>query len=152
MLISVQKWLLDVQVSINHSNGTTPLVLTVVCPRARRVKCDEAKPQCRRCSRAGRLCAGYQQLTTFPRTTDPLTFRISRSARHEHLARQGLKLLCSGLPSLRTTSPDVFEHKLLQLGCAFSSVNACAYTLGITHELRSGANPDPELEVFRAYS
>jgi hypothetical protein len=37
--------------------------------RIRRVKCDETKPECERCTSTGRKCDGY--LTHAPKKTDP---------------------------------------------------------------------------------
>lgn len=118
--------------------------------RARHVKCDEAKPRCTRCSRSNRLCAGYQQRRITPTITMPSRSCISPSVRHELLARTGIGLLFSGLPSLPQTALESFDHELLQLGSTIPLVNACAYTLGIAHELRQRASYDAELEVFAA--
>jgi hypothetical protein len=42
--------------------------------RARRVKCDEARPSCRKCLASGRLCAGYVDLT--PPSTRPAQYAL----------------------------------------------------------------------------
>lgn len=45
-----------------------------LAPRIRKVKCDEAKPECTRCQRSGRKCDGYNQTIGRPRTVQPFKF------------------------------------------------------------------------------
>ncbi|KAE9368247.1 hypothetical protein N431DRAFT_414539 [Stipitochalara longipes BDJ] len=55
--------------------------------KARRVKCDETKPNCLRCSNFGRKCAGYaSKEDTPPKETIPTTKRrlLSKAAAAEH--------------------------------------------------------------------
>ena len=53
-----QDGLSDVQVSFEKSQRSFKFVSNAY-HRIRRVKCDEAKPSCRRCSTTGRKCDGY---------------------------------------------------------------------------------------------
>lgn len=50
-----------------------------VC-RAMKVKCDELRPKCARCTRAGRVCTGYRAENEFFRQT----YKTSRKARVRH--------------------------------------------------------------------
>lgn len=52
--------------------------LTYTAPRVRRVKCDEAKPSCQRCSTTGRKCDGYSSDITIssPKNSTDLIQRV----------------------------------------------------------------------------
>lgn len=54
-----------------------------ICIRIRRVKCDEAKPLCDRCTSTGRTCDGYTLPTVSPHQhtrTENLTVALSTNA------------------------------------------------------------------------
>jgi hypothetical protein len=61
-------FLLDSQLT-NHSRS----------PRARKVKCDESKPECRRCTSTGRTCDGYRSRTSSPPSVAALDRSLSAS-------------------------------------------------------------------------
>jgi Zn(2)-Cys(6) binuclear cluster domain-containing protein len=67
--------------------------------RRRRVKCDEAKPECRRCEKLGVPCEGYDRPPTrlrFRNENQKLAARAARSPKHERSA---------SLNSTSTSSP-----------------------------------------------
>lgn len=76
--------------------------------KERRVKCDELKPACLRCTRAGQLCKGYRPLLREPRPPkpDPVIRRLL--PRQTPSQSAGLAIMVGrALPSLRLHGPDV---------------------------------------------
>ena len=118
--------------------------------RARRIKCDEKKPECDRCSRSRprRFCEGYAERSLSQKANPSAPHEISPSPRHQQLAKKGLHSLTFGLPAPSDDLFHAFETKLLELTATVSAVNACAYTLGIVHELRQEIAFDAELAVL----
>ena len=137
-------------------------LLTVA--RARKIKCDESKPQCARCQRANVTCEGYPQRaysddrnTPYPgqselelpkpraeavrtKETRPAYAMLDgfrTSAVQDRLARIGCSVLRSGLHDQFEANRAVFEYLLPQLSHALPSVNAAAAALGAVYEMQT---------------
>ncbi|KAI1759351.1 hypothetical protein GGR53DRAFT_527474 [Hypoxylon sp. FL1150] len=79
----------------------------------RRVKCDETKPACTRCTSTGRKCDGYDGQAPPRRKKPPQTDLINNSmtqtdpylAKGHELARYSFAAACRGNPGLRVLRP-----------------------------------------------
>lgn len=83
--------------------------------KERRVKCDELKPACLRCTRAGQLCKGYRFLLREPRPPkpDPVIRRLL--PRRTPSQSGGLAITVGrALPSLRLHGPDVLYFEFFR--------------------------------------
>lgn len=132
------------------------------CFRARRVKCDELKPESLRCARSARVCEGYldkerQDATwsvpviensssgmffdiralTEPKPTRALRTECTGSERQRSSAQRGIELLM--FDSFRSFgAPGVVLDTLLpQLCHSIPSLHAAAIALGAVHEMQT---------------
>ena len=111
--------------------------------RARRVKCDEQKPLCRRCFRAGRLCGGYTHATKSAwssalRPALKIGVPVDNHAeRLSYLAAHVLSLDNSGHP---LQGDGVWGRIFLQLSSQVECVKAAAVAFGAAYE-SSQINP-----------
>ena len=118
--------------------GLRPAILAPIpltrC-RARRVKCDEQKPLCRRCVQAGRLCGGYNHESKSSSALQPaLKFGVtadSQTERLSHLAAHVLSLDNNGRP---LHEDDVWGRTFLQLSNQIECVKAAAAAFGAAYE------------------
>lgn len=76
--------------------------------KERRVKCDEVKPTCRRCARAGQTCKGYMPLLSEPRPPKPEPVIRRLLPRQAPSQSSGLAITVGrALPSIRLEGCDV---------------------------------------------
>lgn len=76
--------------------------------KERRVKCDEVKPACLRCTRAGQTCKGYMPLLSEPRPRKPEPVIRSLLPRQAPSQSSGLAITVGrALPSIRLYGSDV---------------------------------------------
>jgi hypothetical protein len=132
------------------------------CFRARRVKCDESKPDCLRCTRSARVCEGYlnkeRQDATWslpviensssgmffdiraliePQPARALRTGCTGSERQRSSAQRGIDLLM--FDSFRSfgASGVVLDTLLPQLCHSIPSLHAAAIALGAVHEMQA---------------
>ncbi|KAL2023058.1 hypothetical protein VTK56DRAFT_3968 [Thermocarpiscus australiensis] len=106
----------------------------VTC-KARRVKCDEQKPLCRRCVQAGRLCGGYNHESKSSAALQPaLKMGVtadSHTERLSYLAAHVLSLDNNGRP---LQEDGVWGRIFLQLSNQVECVKAAAAAFGAAYE------------------
>lgn len=129
--------------------------------RARHVKCDEAKPHCSRCVKAGRKCEGYVSSPPKRRSPDRLTFinyaapnsrsvsPYPQSDSSEVRALQYFKT-CTAPQLAGSFSPDLWLTHMLRLAHHQSSVHHALVALGTAHE--EFANPLSNRSEFSDYA
>ncbi|KAK0383011.1 hypothetical protein NLU13_8927 [Sarocladium strictum] len=126
--------------------------------KARRVKCDEQRPLCQRCLKAGRLCDGYGQTqrraaSSSSASASPSTSLVrpalksgvqadTSTERLSYLAAQVLSLDSEGLP---LTSDGVWGRVFLQLSHQVECVKAAAAAFGAAYEARHGGDNNVQL-------
>lgn len=76
--------------------------------KERRVKCDERKPTCLRCTRAGQMCKGYRSLLSEPGPRRPEPVIRKLLPRQNPSQSSGLSITVGrALPSIRLSGSDV---------------------------------------------
>ncbi|KAL2282839.1 hypothetical protein FJTKL_10234 [Diaporthe vaccinii] len=99
----------SLQPSRTRKRACTSKVRTgcITC-KERRVKCDEVKPTCLRCTRAGQMCKGYMPLLSKPRPRKPEPV-IRRLLPRQTVSQSGGLAITAGraLPSIRLHGSDV---------------------------------------------
>ncbi|KAJ5832851.1 hypothetical protein N7474_001162 [Penicillium riverlandense] len=130
---------------ITCKSAATEVVITVVCTdvdRARRVKCDEGKPTCTRCTDTGRKCEGYAvpassaallpiEVAPRPEVASPVEPRALDFFFHKtapHLAG--------------FFEASFFQGSVLQLSLAEPAIRQAIAAIASLHELEA---PDPSL-------
>ncbi|KAL4941970.1 hypothetical protein BDV06DRAFT_171074 [Aspergillus oleicola] len=101
--------------------------------RARRVKCDEQKPLCRRCAQAGRLCGGYSRESKSSDLQPALKIGITADSHTErlcYLAAHVLSLDDNGQP----LQEDGWGCAFFQLSSQIECVKAAAAAFGAAYE------------------
>lgn len=99
----------SLQPSKSRKRACTTKVRTgcITC-KERRVKCDEVKPICLRCTRAGQSCKGYGPLLSEPRPRNPEPVIRRLLPRQDPSQSRGLAITVGrALPSLRLNGSDV---------------------------------------------
>ncbi|KAH6853207.1 hypothetical protein B0I37DRAFT_333062 [Chaetomium sp. MPI-CAGE-AT-0009] len=106
----------------------------VTC-KARRVKCDEQKPLCRRCVQAGRLCGGYNHETRSSAPLQPALKMGVMADRHterlSYLAAHVLSLDNNGRP---LQEEGAWGRVFLQLSNQVGCVKAATAAFGAAYE------------------
>lgn len=131
------------QVSCQYQVASTMQAKAKASGRIRRVKCDEAKPSCRRCTSTGRKCDGYAPLvactTTAPTISTP-TLQISLTIdlhcqplekRTFQFFRQRTAPCVSGY-----FTDSVWEQLILQISHTEPVVRNAVTAVGALHEER----------------
>ncbi|KAL4940223.1 hypothetical protein BDV06DRAFT_23920 [Aspergillus oleicola] len=122
--------------------------------KIRRVKCDEAKPECRRCVSTGRKCDGYVQpsegtpgtLLLYSLSPSPTSISVQES--------RGLEFF------FHTTSHqfagllerDFWRRSVLQLSLSEHSIRQALAALGALHECESLQRPLDTVIAERLYN
>lgn len=99
----------SLQPSRTRKRACTSKVRTgcITC-KERRVKCDEVKPTCLRCTRAGQMCKGYMPLLSKPRPRKPEPVIRRLLPRQTASQSAGLAITVGrALPSIRLHGSDV---------------------------------------------
>ncbi|KAF4996446.1 hypothetical protein FGRMN_4503 [Fusarium graminum] len=104
----------------------------------RRVKCDEARPNCLRCSRTGRTCDGYPSLPTPLSSSPPLTSSPAStiSANTSPEARSLQFFVEKTLTNFQTFFPDgLWSARVLQIAQTEQCIQDAVLALSKYHEL-----------------
>ncbi|KAL2822660.1 hypothetical protein BJX63DRAFT_127377 [Aspergillus granulosus] len=102
--------------------------------KARRVKCDEQKPLCRRCIQAGRLCGGYIPESKLSSALLPaLKIGVTADSHTERLCYLAAHVLSLDDNS-RPLQDDSWGRILLQLSNQIECVKAAAAAFGAAYE------------------
>ena len=127
--------------------------------KARRVKCDEAKPACLRCTRSHRVCDGYPIRVRFyesgsakllPRATEETTpaikahhppcelpIGLQRNSQQDRFARLGCEVIaCDALLHFGSQGRNILQVLIPQFSHAIPSVNAAAAALGAVYAVQ----------------
>lgn len=115
----------DVQVSSHFP--VAPHILTIVQPRVRRLKCDETRPACLRCTSTGRSCDGYSALAIADLPFDIPGTEQERHSYHYFRLQTATAILGSQDASYWTTS-------LLQLSYSQPAVKHALVAMASIHE------------------
>ncbi|KAF5677345.1 hypothetical protein FHETE_1858 [Fusarium heterosporum] len=103
----------------------------------RRVKCDEARPNCLRCSRTGRICDGYSAVPSTPsssRSTSSPASAISTFTSPE--ARSLQFFVEKTLANFQTFFPDdLWNTRVLQIAQTEQCIQDAVLALSKYHEL-----------------
>ncbi|KAI5370229.1 Putative zn(2)-C6 fungal-type DNA-binding domain, fungal transcription factor [Septoria linicola] len=126
-----------------HQRRYAPKTRTgcITC-KIRRVKCDEDKPHCKRCTTTGRKCDGYAQLgdsPTRPRSPEPLTVALVNDVSSDALERRTFDFFrARTAPCVSGYFADaVWDRLVLQLSHQEPAVRHAINALGALHEERS---------------
>ncbi|KXT02564.1 hypothetical protein AC578_10649 [Pseudocercospora eumusae] len=126
------------------SEYTQANVVLAFAQQIRRVKCDEEKPFCKRCTTTGRKCDGYAQIGESPpaRSTyspEPLSVALVNDVSSDALERRTFDFFrartvpaCSGY-----FHDSVWDRLVLQLSHSEPAVRHAVNALGAIHEERS---------------
>jgi hypothetical protein len=144
--------------------------LTVKCSRKRRVKCDEAKPACRRCTDSGVECSGYfstavltaqsqssktGKLPLIPRVAERLavTFPPSQLAGASDKDKRSFEFFRSetGPAMSGYFDADFWNHFLLQFSHHNPAIWHSVLALSAFHELRLLSDDRPIQKVDLAH-
>ncbi|KAI1106630.1 hypothetical protein F4804DRAFT_347583 [Jackrogersella minutella] len=104
---------------VHHLQVTSEINILTPWPRIRRVKCDETKPACTRCTSTGRKCDGYvgaapprqrKPTTSSPDAVAATAFSAALPpdpylARRHELAQDSFAAACRGSSALRVLRP-----------------------------------------------
>lgn len=111
----------------------------LILPRIRRVKCDEVKPFCKRCSSTGRKCDGYEsdkpptpQNGTGLETLQKLAVLIPGNTREKRGFHYFIKNAAAELSGYYDNG--FWEYLLLQVSQSESSLRHAVVALGTLHE------------------
>ncbi|CAG8971586.1 hypothetical protein HYALB_00009235 [Hymenoscyphus albidus] len=107
--------------------------------KIRRIKCDEAKPSCKRCTSTGRTCDGYQEIpTSFTKSGNPNTLaqRISSTIPGSTQEKRGFSYF------INQTSPELngfyangfWDALLLQASHGEPSLRHTVIAISTLHE------------------
>ncbi|GKZ72965.1 hypothetical protein AnigIFM50267_009634 [Aspergillus niger] len=108
----------------------------VTC-KARRVKCDEQKPLCRRCLQAGRLCGGYTheiKLSSSSALQPALQFGVTMDSHAERLSYLAAHVLSLDNSPCPLQQDGAWERVFLQLSSQVECVKAAAVAFGAAYE------------------
>lgn len=133
--------------------GLRPLCLV---NRIRRIKCDELKPQCRRCVSTGRVCDGYEAVTTAAAAKSASSAAALLLGPRLLLPRRDTEEIRSYRFFLDVVSPslagffydDFWMREVPRLSHADPAIWHAVVSLGAAHELFSRA-ADPSLATSR---
>lgn len=108
--------------------------------RIRRVKCDEAKPSCKRCTSTGRKCDGYAQDLSIPSPDDKdygaIIQRIATHISGTTQEKRGFQYFVTStseeLSGFFTSS--FWEHLILQASSTDPSLRHAVVAIGSLHE------------------
>ncbi|KAJ5740844.1 hypothetical protein N7493_000716 [Penicillium malachiteum] len=81
--------------------------------RKRRVKCDEGKPTCQRCHKAGKTCEGYVQFAEFHDVTDRVARKTSPGSQSSSLVSSSASIIF--VDDAGTAQGDFIEEPFLPL-------------------------------------
>ncbi|RFU35781.1 hypothetical protein B7463_g588, partial [Scytalidium lignicola] len=121
-----------------------PVVSAVPQDRIRRVKCDEAKPFCKRCTSTGRKCDGYAKLpptssVSTPSSGDESIQIIQKFVTHipgSASEKRGFYyfLGCTARELSGYYDPSFWEQNILQAGVADPALRHAIIAIGSLHE------------------
>jgi hypothetical protein len=108
--------------------------------RIRKIKCDEVKPNCQRCSTTGRKCDGYSSDITIPsqafQSSTDLSQRISVCTSRNAEEKRGFDyFLCNTAAELSGYYDSSFwEHLILAASTQKPSLRHAVIAIGALHE------------------
>ncbi|CAK1355593.1 hypothetical protein CB0940_00692 [Cercospora beticola] len=142
-VVSREKQLARAEKRPGHQRRYAPKTRTgcITC-KIRRVKCDEEKPHCKRCTTTGRKCDGYAQMgesPTRPKSPEPLTVALINDVSSDALERRTFDYFrARTAPCVSGYFSDtVWERLVLQLSHQEPAVRHAINALGALHEERS---------------
>jgi hypothetical protein len=129
-----QNWMHDVPVCSRVLFSSVYLIRTNKLSRIRRIKCDEEKPSCLRCTSTGRSCDGYASHSVandlvFQRALQPKGFR---SKKEQHTFDYFCHYVVTGL--MGYCGSNFWQHIVLQLSQASPAVMHAVLALGALHQ------------------
>ncbi|KAL5386721.1 hypothetical protein PMIN06_011795 [Paraphaeosphaeria minitans] len=116
--------------------------------KIRRVKCDEEKPHCKRCTTTGRKCDGY---TTSPDVCRPIVFAVTRTSTVQRAVKspmagdKDLHFLAfythCAAPSMSTDGFDTefWSQACLQMAQSESSIQHALIAIGYLNRSQTGS-------------
>ena len=144
-------------ITCRYVTSPARLVFTHHRPRIRRVKCDEEKPNCRRCTSTGRRCDGYLTPASSSNNSSPLQ-KIIHSPDPQPLESK-LEGRCFDFFCKRTVvvfsgifDPTFWTRLVLQATHHEPAIRHAAIALGALHESSEvGSRVKPSIFAMEQY-